>query len=136
MEFSFQGFIDYFNNIKHSSIMCYSEPDVSRRQKTGIITVNDQRRVASFEEKPNTPRSDLAVPPFYLYTAQDLARIPEAISKGCLTDAPGGLAAWMIQHTPVYAWKMPGKRYDIGSINGYRDVQRQFTPPVIRLPLR
>lgn len=76
------------------------------------------------------PKNDLAVPPFYLYTGEDIARIPMAIEDGYSTDAPGSLAAWMSRHTEVYAWPMPGKRYDVGSIDGYKEVQMLFHPSI------
>jgi glucose-1-phosphate thymidylyltransferase len=62
------------------------------------------------------------------YTGEDNARIPTAIVNGCTTDAPGSLAAWMSKHSEVYAWPMPGKRYDIGSIDGYKEIQTLFHP--------
>lgn len=128
LEFSFSGFVDYYQAIKRSCVMCYAEPDIARQRKTGIITTDADRRVTSFEEKPATPQSDMAVPPFYCYTAEDLSRIDEAIADGCGTDAPGSLAAWLSRNSAVYAWKMPGKRYDIGSLEGYREVQTLFQP--------
>ncbi|MCE5342998.1 MAG: nucleotidyltransferase family protein [Eubacteriales bacterium] len=129
LEFSLRGFVGFFQTLRRACVMCYTEPDEARRRKTGIITVAGDRRVTSFAEKPPKPKSDLAVPPFYLYPAEALARIPEAIADGCPTDAPGSLAAWMSRNAELYAWPMPGKRYDIGSIDGYRAVQNLFMPP-------
>ena len=128
LEFSFSGFVAYYQQTKRSCVMCYAEPDMARRRKTGIITVDDGNRVTSFEEKPEQPKSHLAVPPFYLYTHADLRRIPDAIAGGCPVDAPGSLAAWLSQHSELYAWQMPGKRYDIGSLAGYEAVQTQYRP--------
>ena len=128
LEFSFSGFVAYYQQVRHSCVMCYREPDVARQRKTGIITVDEASRVTSFQEKPQRPKSDLAVPPFYLYTDSDLRRIPEAIADGCPVDAPGSLAAWLSSHSQVYAWQMPGKRYDIGSLAGYEAVQTQYRP--------
>lgn len=126
LEFSFGGFVTYYQSIGRSCIMCYREPDLAKQRKTGIITIDASGKVTSFAEKPVAPLSDLAVPPFYCYTANDLSRINEAIAEGCSTDAPGSFAAWLSGHSAVYAWKMPGKRYDIGSLDGYRLVQETF----------
>lgn len=128
LEFSFRGFVDYFNAVGRSCVMCYSEPDADKRRKTGIITVDGRRRVTSFAEKPAYPQNDLAVPPFYCYTASDLNRIDEAVSNGSGKDAPGSLAAWLSRNGELFAWPMPGKRYDIGSLDGYREVQSLYTP--------
>lgn len=128
LEFSFGGFVDYYQAIKRSCVMCYEEPDIAKQRKTGIITIDENHRITSFEEKPASPQSNLAVPPFYCYTADDLSRIDEAIADGCGTDAPGSLAAWLSRGSAVYAWQMPRKRYDIGSLEGYREVQTLFKP--------
>lgn len=128
LEFSFDGFIECFMACGHSCIMTYHEPDVAKQRKTGIITIDNEGRVTSFEEKPKEPKSDLAVPPFYCYTEADLSLIDTAIVDGCSTDAPGSLAAWLSKYSVVHAWQMPGKRYDIGSLDGYRDVQEQYNP--------
>ena len=132
LEFSLQGFVDFFQARRKSCIMCYQEPQLERRRKTGIITLAADGKVTSFEEKPVEPKSNWAVPPFYCYTDEDLLRIPEAVAAGCSTDAPGSLAAWLSVHSDVYAWPMPGHRYDIGSIAGYDEVQKLYHPPVGR----
>ncbi len=129
LEFSLKGFVDFFQSVRRPCIMCYPEADPARRRKPGIITGDGGGRVTSFEEKPPQPRSDLAVPPFYLYTAEALARIPAAVADGCPTDAPGSLAAWMSRHGDLYAWPRPGKRYDIGSIDGYHAIETLYRPP-------
>lgn len=128
LEFSFAGFVECFRSCGHSCIMTYQESDVARQRKTGIITVDNSGRVTSFEEKPKEPKSDLAVPPFYCYTASDLSLINRAVEDGCSTDAPGSLAAWLSKNSIVHAWQMPGKRYDIGSLDGYKAVQEQYKP--------
>ena len=133
LEFSLQGFVDFYQARLQSCIMCYQEPSLERRRKTGIITLTGAGKVTSFEEKPAEPKSNWAVPPFYCYTVSDLRRIPEAVAAGCSTDAPGSLAAWLSVHSEVYAWPMPGRRYDIGSIAGYEDVQKLYHPPVGRV---
>ena len=69
------------------------------------------------------PKGNLAVPPFYCYREEDVARIDEAIKAGCSTDAPGSFAAWLSHQTDVYAWTMSGKRHDIGDRASYDAVQ-------------
>ena len=72
------------------------------------------------------PRGNLAVPPFYCYRACDVKRIQEALNNGCGYDAPGSFAAWLSKQTPMHAYVMPGKRYDIGDINSYEYVKSVF----------
>jgi glucose-1-phosphate thymidylyltransferase len=68
----------------------------------------------------------LAVPPFYYYTAGDLNRVGEALEDGCGFDAPGSFAAWLSGKSTMYAYRMPGRRYDIGDMRSYEDVCSKF----------
>lgn len=126
LTFSFEVFVSYYHRVGASCIMCHEEPDLSKCRRTGIITLDEAMRVTSFEEKPENPKSNLAVPPFYLYTQNDLKHIPAALENGCNADAPGSLAAWLSYNSTVYAFKMPGKRYDIGSIEGYERIKETY----------
>ena len=61
------------------------------------------------------------------YRACDVKRIQEALDNGCGYDAPGSFAAWLSKQTPMHAYVMPGKRYDIGDINSYEYVKSVFS---------
>ena len=104
-------------------VMCHEENDLKRQQKTAIIVKDAEDKIISYEEKPEVPKGNLAVPPFYCYREEDVARIDEAIKAGCSTDAPGSFAAWLSHQTDVYAWTMSGKRHDIGDSASYDAVQ-------------
>ena len=90
---------------------------MKRQQKTAIIVKDADDKIISYEEKPEVPKGNLAVPPFYCYREEDVARIDEAIKAGCSTDAPGSFAAWLSHQT------MSGKRHDIGDRASYDAVQ-------------
>ena len=126
LDFSLSGFVAFAQEKRASCVMCHEEPELRRQQKTAIITVDERQRITSYEEKPPHPRGNLAVPPFYYYRACDAARVQEALAAGCNGDAPGSFAAWLSQRTPMYAYRMPGKRYDVGDIASYEHVQRVF----------
>ena len=126
LSFSLKGFLDYCREKGASCIMRYAEVDEKRLRKSGIVEVGADDRVLSMEEKPAEPRSQWCCPPFYFYKRADLARVGEAIAEGCGIDAPGSLAAWLSAHSAVYAWPMPGPRYDIGNLESYEAVQRLF----------
>ena len=49
------------------------------------------------------------------------------VHNGCGYDAPGSFAAWLSKQTPMHAYVMPGKRYDIGDINSYEYVKSVFS---------
>ena len=53
-------------------------------------------------------------------------KISEALKEGCNADAPGLFAAWLSYRVPVRAYPIPGKRYDIGNLEGYSHVQNAY----------
>ena len=123
LNFSLQGFVRFAQEKNTSCVMCHEERDLSKQQRTAIITVDGNYQITSYEEKPQEPKGHLAVPPFYFYRAEDLYRIPEALATGCGYDAPGSFAAWLSNRTAMHAWLMPGKRYDIGDMASYLAVK-------------
>lgn len=126
LDFSLSQFVEFAQKKDTSCVMCHEEKDLKKQQKTAIITVDDDGRITSYEEKPKEPKGNLAVPPFYYYKACDVKRIQEALDSGCGYDAPGSFAAWLSRQTPMHAYRMPGKRYDIGDIKSYEYVKSIF----------
>ncbi len=126
LDFSLAHFIRFAETAEGPCVMCHPENRRSALQKTAVVTVDDKNRITSFEEKPPEPKGNLAVPPFYFYRASDLHRIPEALAAGCGFDAPGSFAAWLSARTHMYAYAMPGKRFDIGDIQSYQKVQAEY----------
>ena len=122
LDFSLKGFVDYALRKDTSCVMCHEENSLKALQKTAVITIDENELITSYEEKPAEPKGNLAVPPFYLYKLKDLKRITEALADGCGYDAPGSFAAWLSEKTPMHAYRMPGKRYDIGDLESYERV--------------
>lgn len=106
--------------------MCHYESELYKLQRTGVITVNEHMRVLGMQEKPTVPASNWAVPPFYIYKQTDLPLVKDCMNHGCDSDAPGNLAYYLCERTPMHAWIMPGKRYDIGTLDSYYEVQKIF----------
>lgn len=132
LDFSLSGFVNFAKTHGTSCVMYHEENERKKQQKTAIITIDGSEIITSYEEKPKEPKGNLAVPPFYCYRARDVKRIPEALDSGCGYDAPGSFAAWLSKQTPMHAYKMPGKRYDIGDLESLTYVKRVFAacPPI------
>lgn len=126
LDFSFRGFVEYFKQKDSSIIMCYHEPELKRLQRTGVIEVTEDMKVLQMQEKPEVPVSNWAVPPFYIYKQSDLPLIKDCMAHGCGFDAPGNLAHYLVDVTSIYAWQMPGTRFDIGSLDTYYEAQKIF----------
>lgn len=126
LDFSLTRFIDYVKAKGTSAIMRYYEADEKKLLKCGVVTVNEDDRIIKMTEKSPTPETHWCTPPFYYYTKDDAALIGEAIADGCGTDAPGSYIAWLVQRSTVHAMEMPGKRYDIGNLESYEKVKKEY----------
>lgn len=122
LDFSLKGFVDFFKEKNTSIIMCHHEPELFRLQRTGVIAVDEQMKVLEMQEKPEKPVSNWAVPPFYIYARADMPTILDCEKHGCGMDAPGNLAHYLADVSVLHAWRMPGKRHDIGSLDSYYEI--------------
>ena len=95
-------------------------------KKCGIVEVDDNDKILSMEEKPENPKSHWVCPPFYYYIADDAKKVGKAIAEGCGVDAPGSFIAWLSSITTVYSMLMPGKRFDIGNLQSYDNVKKEY----------
>ena len=59
-------------------------------------------------------------------TKEDIEKIERGIREGCPTDAPGSFISWLCEQSEVYAYEMPGNRFDVGSIEGYESIKKEF----------
>lgn len=126
LDFSLQGFVDYAKKKESSCIMCHLQPDVEKLRRTGVIEVDKDMKVLGMEEKPQHPKTQWAVPPFYIYKEKDLPLIKDCLNHGCGFDAPGNLAHYLVERTTLYAYVMPGKRIDIGDRETYEEWKNQI----------
>ncbi len=126
LDFSLTSFLCYAREKGTSCTMRCYEPDENKLHRFGISEIDAQERLLSLEEKPAQPKSHWCTPPFYFYTRADAARIRDAIKDGCGTDAPGSLVAWMCRHSIMHSMEMPGSRYDIGNLESYKTVQKNY----------
>ena len=136
LDFSLVRFLDYAESKNTSCVMRFFQEDKAKLVKSGVAVIEEgSDRILSMEEKSPTPKSNWCIPPFYFYRKEDIARIDEAIADGCGIDAPGSLVAWMCQHSTINAWEMPGRRYDIGNLESYEAVKKEFGVKVRQISL-
>lgn len=126
LDFSLQTFLRYAQQKGTSCTMRFEEPSIERLRKCGVVEVDADDRIIGMEEKPASPRSHFVSPPFYYYTQHDVSLVAEGIAAGCGVDAPGSFIAWLSRQTTVHSMLMPGRRYDIGNLESYRQVQEEY----------
>lgn len=126
LDFSLCEFVESCLKKKSSSVMAYEENEISKLQRTGVLEIDKENRITNMEEKPIKPKSNLACPPFYYFVKKDVPLIKEGLLSGCKKDAPGDFLSWLVKKSEVYAFIMPGKRYDIGNLESYNFIKENY----------
>ena len=126
LSFSLTEFILYAKEKKASCVMRYYEKETKKLLKSGVVTVDENDLVLEMTEKSPNPVTNWCCPPFYYYTKADSALVKKGIEEGCGVDAPGSFIAWLCQKSKVYAMQMPGERYDIGNLENYEKIKKEY----------
>ena len=126
IDFSFQAFVDFFHEKNATVIMCDYQEDINTLRRCGVMIVDNDFRVISMEEKPQNPKSNWCAGAFYIYKKDELQLIKHGIKDGCKTDTPGDLICYLCEKTDIYAFRIPGIYYDIGTFESYEKVKAIF----------
>jgi len=113
---------------KNASVIgVYDVGDLEAIRRYNAIELDDDDRLTYFEEKPEQPRSTLTGIALYFYPRESLGVVGEYLAAGNNPDQPGRLIEWLYPRTPVYAWRVPGRWYDIGSAETLAEADRAFS---------
>ena len=126
LDFSLTKFIQYAKEKNTSCIMRFYEPSEKKLVKCGVVTIDENDKILEMTEKSPTPATHGCCPPYYYYTKEDAKLVQKGFDSGCGVDAPGSFIAWLCKQTTVHAMEMPGKRYDIGNLESYENVQKEY----------
>jgi glucose-1-phosphate thymidylyltransferase len=117
-------FVDFGSSKGAPAIGVYDVGDREAVSRYSAITTDDDSRVVAFEEKPQRPETTLAGIALYYYPRSVLPLVRSYLEGGNDPDQPGRLIAWLYRQTAVYAWKVPGRWYDIGSAETLEEADR------------
>ena len=128
-DFSFKSFIDS-TVASQSLVTSYTVAHDQDTLKTGIIELDDSRRVVGFLEKPgpSETKSRCACPCFYWLDPIGLDLLKEFVAVHrnaplAEIDASGKFISWLISKHAVYAYAISG-RLDIGGLSSYIDAEQ------------
>jgi glucose-1-phosphate thymidylyltransferase len=104
----------------------YDIKDISEGPKFGIVLLDKNGKIVSFEEKPAKPKSTLVVMCFYHFPKGTVGFIRQYLKESSSADAAGGYIKWLSENKEVYGFQFEGTWYDIGSVESYYDAQKRF----------
>jgi glucose-1-phosphate thymidylyltransferase len=100
--------------------------DIAAATKFGVVGINSEKKVTSFQEKPAEPKSSLITMCLYYFPKVTLSYLKEYLSQSKATDAAGSYIQWLSEKKNVYGFNFEGKWYDIGSIESLYEAQKNF----------
>jgi glucose-1-phosphate thymidylyltransferase len=109
-----------------AAIAVYDVGDLEAMKQLSSIGVDADSRLVTFEEKPEQPESTLAGIALYFYPRAILPLVGQYLAEGNNPDQPGRLIGWLYERTPVYAWRVPGRWFDIGTPETLAEAERLF----------
>ena len=122
-----KGFVSFSQKKSPSiSIGLYDIGSLENAKLFGVVRIDQNNTVISFEEKPENPQSSLAAMCLYYFPKDSLTFVEEYLKETKRTDRAGDYIRWVQGKKAVFGFKFDGKWYDIGSIESYREAQKNF----------
>ena len=124
-DFELTDFAAYFDEVSTDIVGAYLEENEGQRKRAGIVEIDENSKVLSFEEKPKQPKSPYAAPAFYPFKVETLPEFKNYLDEGFNADAPGHFIPYLIKKKNVHVFKF-NERYDIGTLESYERAQKLF----------
>jgi len=124
--FSLKPIWDNFLGEEHHVITALQETDVQKLKKTGVLQIDNDDRVVVLEEKPEIPMSTWISPPLYFFQSTVRTVLEHFLETEGNHDAPGYFIRYLCGQETVKAAKVRYPRYDIGSLETYRQADREI----------
>ncbi len=110
------------------SIGLYDVKDLGLAKKYGIVSLDSDKKVIEFSEKPEKPASTLAAKCLYFIPKEKLSVVGEYLSTDSAKDAPGYFLEWLCKKDPMYGYVFKNEKwFDIGDKKSYEEADREFS---------
>lgn len=116
----------YYNKVQDNCVCVKEIDDIEQLKAFAVACVDDNNKLIDLEEKPNNPKSNIAVFATYIYTKSTIPMFEQYLNEGNKPDAPGYFVEWLYKRKNVYAYKFKGECYDIGTLKSYETVNEMY----------
>jgi glucose-1-phosphate thymidylyltransferase len=128
-DFELDRMLNYFqaHNKDVVSVVHQDDPEILRQR--GVVKVDENNRLTSFEEKPESPQSTLHTNCLYIYTPKTLGLVKTYLEQNKeqeARDAPGKFLQWLYQQREVYGFVNNGNIADIGRSATLLEARKTF----------
>lgn len=91
----------------------------------GLVLVNEDNIIYKFEEKSQTPKSNLISTCIYALPKNSLSKIKSYLENNN-SDSPGHFIKWLSENQTVFGSILDGLWWDIGTIEAYEKINNHF----------
>ncbi|MBD3426451.1 MAG: NTP transferase domain-containing protein [Candidatus Omnitrophica bacterium] len=113
-EFDISDFISFSKRKNKFSVALYDVKDRKLAQRYGIVSLDDDKKLTEFQEKPDKPKSTLASTGIYFMPQETLGMMKDYMRTDLVKDAPGNFVKWVSEKDGVYGYVFNEGWYDIG----------------------
>jgi glucose-1-phosphate thymidylyltransferase len=126
-EFPFSAPIKAFQDRGIDLVAVHDVGSKERARLYGIVEMAEDGTISNFMEKPEVPPTTLAATALYLFKSGTVRSVNDYLEGGGKSDALGFFISYLIGTRKVLAWKGPGRWFDIGSLEVYREADSYFS---------
>ena len=96
--------------------------DAEKIKSFAVAILNADGKVLHLEEKPQKPKSNMAIYATYFFRKETCAMFSQYLREGNGADNIGAFPQWLYTRRDVFAYKMNGNCYDIGTVEMYNEM--------------
>lgn len=124
--------VAFFRRVKKPVVALFEIETSELAKKYACVEVGRRRRIVSFEEKPEKPRSLLVSTGIYVLPWGSISRIGDYLREGNPPDPIGKFIGWLSEKDGACGYRFGGYWYDIGSMESYQSAKAYFETKRIR----
>ena len=111
----------------YSCIGLYDVKSKKAATRFGVVTLNKNKRIIKFQEKPKKPASTLAASCVYFFPKKSLRFLNSFIKNNINIDASGKYIGWLSREDKVFGYKLDGEWIDIGHFDSLKEAEKTFS---------
>lgn len=126
-EFELKDFVEYYHNQDRFPCICVKEHEYSSElSRFGIVEVDNDNTIISFEEKPVVPKSNIVGYAIYIFPKETLLLLNRYESEKNNMDAPGNYMAYISRLYKAKAFVFTGTCMDIGTPKSLEEARQYY----------
>ncbi|MCL2420663.1 MAG: nucleotidyltransferase family protein [Defluviitaleaceae bacterium] len=126
MEYPLLEQYQFFKEKQSDTVCAQKLTNRDTLKQFAVAELDENNKVISLEEKPQNPKSDVAIFATYFYGQDTLPLFSKYIEAGENKDAPGYFVQWLYKQKDVYAYIMNGECHDLGTVEAYEAMQTRL----------